>query len=102
MFENILLAEATEKVGEEVGNISLASIEAVINNLNLLATIGIGAIGLLVVLALFVVGYNFWVSHYCLNRCRRNFSDTFTSFFYSFGQKNVFKHENLLSPSVSQ
>ena len=59
--------------------LNLQAIEKVMGNLNLLATIGIGAIGLLVVLALFVVGYNVFVSTRTLENLRKEFREEIKS-----------------------
>jgi len=77
MFENILWAEAVEKTVKKtvVGadKISLASVEAVLKDLDRLANIGMWSIGIILLIAAIAVGYNVWVSERTTRKLRKEF-----------------------------
>lgn len=76
MFENIFWAKAVEPVVAEVDKISPTSIEAVLKNLDRLATYGMWAIGIILGIAAIVIGYNIWVSERTIRKLRKEFEKT--------------------------
>jgi len=73
MFENILWAEVAEKGVEVADKISLASVEAVLKNLDRLATFGMWFIGIVIGIAAIAVGYNIVVSERTVGKLKKDF-----------------------------
>ena len=73
MFEIILWAKAVEKTVGGADKISLASVEAVLKNLDRLAFVGTWSIGIILFIAAIAVGYNIYSAWQPLRRLRKEF-----------------------------